>query len=179
MVFGAKIINADKTNEVFYNMDLTRKRLHNDLKMFYGLSNFIVCLMCQYSIIWNKSWWMRASCIMLLTAIEIAIRDSVTVSIGDEWRGALREIFFVTAKVRSCLECTGFNDDLQHFLYALSLKCRVSVSNDEYIFFVCKCWLANVNQSQPGKYIINTPRPASWPPLIPNKYFGMCRHSTK
>ena len=37
----------------------------------------------------------------LLTAIEIAISDSVTVSMGDETRGALREIFLVKGEERS------------------------------------------------------------------------------
>lgn len=37
----------------------------------------------------------------VLTAIEIAISDSVTVSMGDETRGALREIFFVKGEDRS------------------------------------------------------------------------------
>lgn len=36
-----------------------------------------------------------------LTAIEIAISDSVTVSIGDETNGAFRVILFVSGDVRS------------------------------------------------------------------------------
>lgn len=38
---------------------------------------------------------------MVLTAIEMAISDSVTVSIGDDTRGAEREIFLVNRVVRS------------------------------------------------------------------------------
>ena len=37
-----------------------------------------------------------------LTAIEMAISDSVTVSIGEETSGDLRDIFLVSAEVRSC-----------------------------------------------------------------------------
>ena len=37
----------------------------------------------------------------IFTAIEIAMRDSVTVSMGDDTRGAFSEIFFVRADVKS------------------------------------------------------------------------------
>ena len=37
----------------------------------------------------------------ILTAIAIAISDSVTVSIGEDTRGALRLIFLVIAELRS------------------------------------------------------------------------------
>ncbi len=37
-----------------------------------------------------------------LTAMDIAISDSVTVSIGDETRGAPNVIFFVNEDFRSC-----------------------------------------------------------------------------
>lgn len=41
-------------------------------------------------------------CAMLvLTAIAMAMDDSVTVSMGDEMRGVFRVIFFVNADVRS------------------------------------------------------------------------------
>lgn len=37
----------------------------------------------------------------ICTAIAIAIEASVTVSIGDEQRGAFRDIFFVNAELKS------------------------------------------------------------------------------
>ena len=40
-------------------------------------------------------------CKYQLTATEMAISDSVTVSIGEETRGAFNVIFFVSADVRS------------------------------------------------------------------------------
>lgn len=38
---------------------------------------------------------------MIHTAIQIAISDSVTVSIGDDTSGTLRVIFFVNGDVKS------------------------------------------------------------------------------
>ena len=40
----------------------------------------------------------------VLTATEIAISDSVTVSMGEETSGAFKVIFLVRADVRSCDE---------------------------------------------------------------------------
>lgn len=37
-----------------------------------------------------------------LTAIAMAISDSVTVSMGEDTSGAFKLIFFVSAEVRSC-----------------------------------------------------------------------------
>lgn len=46
---------------------------------------------------------------MWLTAIAIAISDSVTVSIGDDTRGAFKVIFLVKADVSSCNQLQGIN----------------------------------------------------------------------
>lgn len=39
--------------------------------------------------------------VLVLTAMAMAIDDSVTVSMGDEIRGVFRVIFLVSAEVRS------------------------------------------------------------------------------
>ena len=46
--------------------------------------------------------WICTQVSQPLTAIAIAISDSVTVSIGDDTSGAFRLIFLVRAEVRSC-----------------------------------------------------------------------------
>lgn len=43
----------------------------------------------------------RACAVPVLTAIAMAMDDSVTVSMGDEIRGVFRVIFLVSAEVRS------------------------------------------------------------------------------
>lgn len=43
----------------------------------------------------------RLCALLLLTAMAMAIDDSVTVSMGDEMRGVFRVIFLVNAEVRS------------------------------------------------------------------------------
>lgn len=46
-------------------------------------------------------YFRAATKLELLTAIEIAISDSVTVSMGEETNGAFIAIFFVSCEVRS------------------------------------------------------------------------------
>lgn len=44
---------------------------------------------------------MKGGAVLVLTAMAMAMDDSVTVSMGDEIRGVFRVIFLVNAEVRS------------------------------------------------------------------------------
>lgn len=61
-----------------------------------------------------------------LTAMAMAIEDSVTVSMGDEIRGVFKVIFFVNADVRSSncvdLEANTSSYDLKIIMFILFIQ---------------------------------------------------------
>ena len=64
--------------------------------------------------------------LFVLTAMAMAMDDSVTVSMGDEIRGVFRVIFFVSAEVRSCKSGMDVKTNVNLGLSMTLLACKIS-----------------------------------------------------
>lgn len=88
-------------DELFQSRPSTERRTEKSQKPFQDLWNCHLSLWRQQQTD-GTTQMLRCLCaVLVLTAMAMAMEDSVTVSMGDEMRGVFRVIFLVNADVRS------------------------------------------------------------------------------